>query len=127
MKILSLHHILLPVANPEAAARFYERLGMERVPALNPKMRWMQFGANQLHLWPSDAAHPYNGWNHEPSPHFALVADEVAAFERRIPELGGTILQETRARPNGTLYLFALDLDGNRFEIMQSLAPLATE
>ncbi len=119
MKILGLHHILLPVSDVEAAARFYESLGMERISAINPKIRWLQFGPNQLHLWPDDELHTYNGWNHEPSPHFALVGDDIHAFARLIPEIGGQILQAPGQRPNGSWYLFALDGDGNRFEIMQ--------
>ena len=119
MKILHLHHILLPVADAEASAVFYEKLGMERLSPISAHMRWMQFGPNQLHLWPSDQKHAYNGWQQEPSPHFAVVADDIYEFERRIPELGGQILQKVGKRPNGTLYLFALDIDGNRFEIMQ--------
>ena len=119
MKILHLHHILLPVSDVEAAAQFYEKLGMERIASLNPKIAWLQFGPNQLHLWPRDDLHAYNGWNHEPSPHFAVVCDEIAEFERVIPEIGGQILQNIAKRPNGSLYLFALDVDGNRFEVMQ--------
>ncbi|PQV65346.1 hypothetical protein B1R32_10185 [Abditibacterium utsteinense] len=116
---MHLHHILLPVSDVEAAAQFYENLGMERVPGLSSSIAWMQFGAHQLHLWPRDEKHLYNGWNHEPSPHFAVVVDDIAAFEREIPRLGGQILQKTGKRPDGNWYLFALDLDGNRFEIMQ--------
>ncbi|HEX8464225.1 MAG TPA: VOC family protein [Abditibacterium sp.] len=119
MKILHLHHILLPVSDVEASAQFYEALGMERVSAISGAMRWMQFGPNQLHLWPNDRAHTYNGWQQEPSPHFAVVGDDIFEFERRIPELGGRVLQAPGKRPNGTWYLFALDPDGNRFEIMQ--------
>ena len=119
MKILHLHHILLPVADVEAAAVFYESLGMERLSPINPAMRWMQFGPNQLHLWPSDEAHVYNGWQQEPSPHFAVVTDDIREFETGIVAAGGTLLQAPKQRPNGSWYLFALDLDGNRFEIMQ--------
>jgi len=119
VKILHLHHILLPVSDVEAAAQFYEALGMERVSAISSHIRWMQFGPNQLHLWPNDEKHGYNGWNHEPSPHFAVVADDIHEFAREIPKLGGQILQAPGQRPNGSWYLFALDLDGNRFEVMQ--------
>lgn len=116
---MHLHHILLPVSDVEAAARFYEALGMERVSSISPHIRWMQFGPNQLHLWPNDQQHVYNGWHHEPSPHFAVVGDDIEAFAREIPRLGGQIVQPPGQRPNGTWYLFALDPDGNRFEVMQ--------
>lgn len=92
---------------------------MERVPSISPRIAWMQFGPNQLHLWPNDDLHVYNGWVQEPSPHFAVEGDDIHEFERRIPEIGGTILQGAGQRPNGTWYLFALDPDGNRFEVMQ--------
>lgn len=119
MKFFSLHHVLLPVADVERAARFYESLGMERVPALGANKAWLQFGPHQLHLWPRDERHDYNGWNHEPSPHFALLGDDIHAFARAIPALGGTLLQEPGQRPDGGWYLFALDTEGNRFEVMQ--------
>jgi predicted enzyme related to lactoylglutathione lyase len=121
VKILHLHHILLPVSDVEASARFYEAMGMERIPQISPHMRWMQFGPNQLHLWPNDEAHVYNGWHQEPSPHFAMMGDDIWEFAAGIPKIGGTILQEPKQRPNGSWYLFALDLDGNRFEVMQPL------
>ncbi len=92
---------------------------MERLSEAGARIVWLQFGPNQLHLWPSDEAHLYNGWNHEPSPHFAVMGDDIWEFEREIPGLGGTILQAPGQRPNGSWYLFALDLDGNRFEVMQ--------
>lgn len=103
----------------EAAALFYQKLGMERISTVNARICWLQFGPHQLHLWPNDEKHLYNGWHHEPSPHFAVVADDINEFEREIPKLGGKIVQAPGQRPNGSWYLFALDLDGNRFEIMQ--------
>ena len=111
---------MLPVSDIERAAAFYEGLGMTRVPSINPRIAWMQFGPNQLHLWRSDDAHPYNGWNHEPSPHFAAFCDDIHAALERVPQLGGTVLQTVKTRPHdGSFYFFALDLDGNRFELMQ--------
>ena len=119
MKIHGLHHILLPARDVARAARFYETLGMKRVSPLSATMAWMQFGDNQLHLWPDDGNHVYNGWTHEPSPHFAIAVDDVAAYELRIPAIGGQIVQRAGRRPNGTRYLFALDTEGNRFELME--------
>ena len=119
MKIHGLHHILLPARDVERAAQFYLELGMETVAPINPRMAWMQFGPNQLHLWHADEKHPYNGWTHEPSPHFALAVDDVFAFEKRIPEIGGQVIQKPGQRPNGTWYFFALDTEGNRFELME--------
>ena len=103
----------------ERAANFYQQLGMERISSLSSNIAWMQFGLNQLHLWTSDDSHVYNGWNHEPSPHFAVVCDDIQAILNEVKELGGTVLQEAKQRPNGSLYAFVLDLDGNRFELMQ--------
>ncbi len=119
MKIHGLHHILLPVQNVERAAAFYQSLGMEAVSPINPRMAWMQFGGNQLHLWLNDEKHSYNGWTHEPSPHFAVAVDDVFAFEQQIPELGGKVIQAPGQRPNGTWYFFALDTEGNRFELLE--------
>ncbi len=101
------------------AADFYQKLGMEAVAPINPRMAWMQFGGNQLHLWHSDEKHLYNGWSHEPSPHFAIAVDDVFAYEQHIPAIGGQVIQSAGQRPNGSWYLFALDPDGNRFEIME--------
>ena len=119
MKIHGLHHILLPVRDVARAAQFYQNLGMEAVAPINARMAWMQFGGNQLHLWHCDDRFPYNGWTHEPSPHFALAVDDVFAYQAYVPQIGGQIVQSAGQRPNGTWYLFALDPDGNRFEIME--------
>ncbi len=120
MKIRFLHHILIPVADVERAATFYQNLGMERMPSLSSHIAWMRCGPNELHLWTSDELFAYNGWQQEPSPHFAVEGDDIREFERRIPEIGGQVLQEPRQRPHdGSWYLFALDPDGNRFEVTQ--------
>ena len=123
MKIRFLHHLLVPVSDLERAAQFYTELGMERMermPSNNPITVWMQFGPNQLHLWKNDELHTYNGWNHEPSPHFAIEGDDIWEYHRRIPEIGGQILQGPKQRPHdNSWYLFALDPDGNRFEVTQ--------
>ncbi len=119
MKIHGLHHILLPVRDVARAADFYCQLGMETVAPINARMAWLQFGGNQLHLWLDDEKHAYNGWSHEPSPHFAIAVDDVFAYESHIPQIGGQIIQSAGQRPNGSWYLFALDTEGNRFEIME--------
>lgn len=120
MKIRFIHHILIPVADVERAATFYENLGMERVPSLSSRIAWMKFGPNELHLWKHDDLHQYKGWEHEPSPHFAVEGDDIWEFEQQIPEIGGKILQAPQQRPHdGSWYLFALDPDGNRFEVTQ--------
>jgi hypothetical protein len=36
--------------------------------------------------------HPYNGWTHEPSPHFALECDDIFALQELIPRIGGEVL-----------------------------------
>ena len=115
-----IHHILIPVADVERAAAFYGALGMERVPSLGAGIAWMQFGPNQLHLWKADELHTYNGWRHEPSPHFAIEAEELATALSAVVSAGGAVLQEPKTRPHdGSLYAFALDPDGNRFEVTQ--------
>lgn len=120
MKIRYLHHVLIPVRDIERAATFYTDLGMERMPSLSSRIAWMQFGPNELHLWTDDDLHSYNGWEHEPSPHFAIEGDDIWEYHRRIPEIGGQILQEPKQRPHDeSWYLFALDPDGNRFEVTQ--------
>ena len=119
MKIHGLHHILLPVRDVARAADFYCQLGMDAVAPINARMAWLQFGGHQLHLWLDDEKHLYNGWTHEPSPHFALAVDDVFAYQQQIPQIGGQIIQSAGQRPNGSWYLFALDTEGNRFEIME--------
>ncbi len=120
MKIRFLHHILIPVADIERAATFYQKLGMERLPSLSAHIAWMEFGPNQLHLWTSDELFQYNGWTQEPSPHFAIEADDIQECLQLIPLIGGQVLQEPKQRSHdGSWYLFALDTEGNRFEVTQ--------
>ncbi len=118
--IRCLHHLLIYVADLERAAAFYARLGMEPIPSLSPRIRWLRMGPNELHLMAHEG--PWQTFREEPSPHFAIEADDIRAAQQLIPTLGGEILQEVQARPHdGSLYLFALDPDGNRFEVTQHL------
>lgn len=104
----------------ERAAAFYVALGMERITSPGARVAWLQCGPQELHLWHNDALHIYNGWQHEPSPHFAIEGDDITQYARCIPLLGGVLLQEPQQRAHdGSWYLFALDPDGNRFEVTQ--------
>ncbi len=116
--IRCLHHLLIYVSDLERAATFYTRLGMEPIPSLGPRIRWMRMGPNELHLMANEGS--WQRFREEPSPHFAIEADDIHAAQQLIPRIGGEILQEVGARPHdGSLYLFALDPDGNRFEVTQ--------
>lgn len=119
VKIIGLHHLMVHVSDLDRAVAFYEAIGMERMRD-GERIRWMKMGPNEIHLMQTDE--PIRGFRDEPSPHFAIQADpgtDIHEWARRIPELGGELLQEPRRRSWGPWYLFALDPDGNRFEITQ--------
>lgn len=115
-----LHHLLIYVSSLDRAVAFYSGLGMEPIASLSSRIRWMRIGPNELHLMQSDE--PWQRFRDEPSPHFAIECDDIAQAQSVIPTLGGEILQQIQTRPHdGSLYLFALDPDGNRFELTQHL------
>lgn len=118
--IRCLHHLLIYVSELERAVSFYEGLGMEPIPSLSPRIRWMRMGPNELHMMQS--GEPWQRFRDEPSPHFAIEADDIELAHRLVPEMGGEVLQEIKARPHdGSWYFFAIDPDGNRFEVTQHL------
>ena len=118
MNVLGLHHVSLNVTDLERAVSFYTALGLEEIPGLNPRVRWFRLGHNELHLIATD--NPVRRCDNEADYHFALEVDDIRQLEQRIVPAGGELLQEPRQRPHdGSWYLFALDPDGNRFEVTQ--------
>lgn len=118
MKFLGLHHVSLNVSNLERAVNFYTALGLEPIPGVNPSVRWFRLGRNELHLISTtkDITHCLD----ESDYHVALEVDDIQQAALAIVAAGGKVLQEPQQRPHdGSWYLFAVDLDGNRLEMTQ--------
>jgi catechol 2,3-dioxygenase-like lactoylglutathione lyase family enzyme len=112
-----LNHVALHVADVARSCAFYEQmLGLERIP--RPAFRfpgaWYRLGrAQELHLIGErgEAVHSHHRGNH-----FALLTDDMDAWERRLQSQGCPYLPR-RTRPDGAFQIYVTDPDGHVIEI----------
>jgi catechol 2,3-dioxygenase-like lactoylglutathione lyase family enzyme len=125
MRIASLDHLVLTVADPEATATFYERLGMRR-QAFGDGRLALHFGAQKLNLHRAGAeVEPHA---HRPTPGSAdvclLIDGDLGDAERElraaeIPVELGPVDRTGATRRIRSLYI--RDPDGNLIEISEEL------
>jgi catechol 2,3-dioxygenase-like lactoylglutathione lyase family enzyme len=126
IQVRQIDHVTIVVANLERSRRFYvDVLGMRSVerPKFSFDGLWFQAGATQIHLI---LEHPDSGpaGGTVPNPckisrtrHFAFeVADAVAARDRLV-ELGLTIADGPKQRPDGPTQVYVLDPDLHLVEL----------
>ncbi|MEM8668212.1 MAG: VOC family protein [Planctomycetota bacterium] len=117
MKALQLNHVALHVANVEASVTFYRDVlclpTLER-PAFDFPGAWFQLGVDQeLHLI-GDRELPVH--SHHRGGHFALVVDDLDAWEAHLDSHGANRL-ERKTRPDGASQTFVKDPDGHWIEL----------
>jgi catechol 2,3-dioxygenase-like lactoylglutathione lyase family enzyme len=110
-----LHHVGIEVApaDVEAAARFFELLGFERVeppPAL-AEFTWLQSEGTQVHLMPTDSP------TVAPRGHVAVLAPD---FEATVERLGAAGFEVERRREHwGAPRAVAICPGGHRVELTE--------
>lgn len=109
-----LHHVGIEIApgNVEAAARFFELLGFERVepPTTLRKFTWLEREGTQVHLMPEEEPTV-------PSPgHLAVVVADFDATVRRVRDAGFEI--ELKREHWGEPRALAIAPGGHRVELM---------
>ena len=117
MEHRELNHVALHVKNVEKSCEFYECV-LELKPISRPTFNfpgaWYQLGnAQELHLI-GERDQPVN--SHPRSNHFALLIDDMDAWEAHLKALGEDYY-ERRTRPDGVFQIYVTDPDGHSIEL----------
>jgi catechol 2,3-dioxygenase-like lactoylglutathione lyase family enzyme len=127
MRIWSLDHLVLTVADIDASVRFYESLGMRRELFEDGRVA-VRFGDQKLNLHEAGAelaphaAHPTPG----SADLCFLVADELDQVAESLSDLGLAVELGPVARTGAKSALVSLyirDPDGNLIELSQPVEP----
>tara|TARA_B100000579_G_scaffold376324_1_gene341729 strand:+ start:97 stop:471 length:375 start_codon:yes stop_codon:yes gene_type:complete len=117
MEHRELNHVALHVRDVAKSCEFYERV-LELQPIPRPAFdfpgAWYQLGAAQeLHLI-GERDQPVH--SHPKSNHFALLIDDMDAWEAHLKALGEEYY-ERRMRPDGAFQIYVTDPDGHSIEL----------
>lgn len=122
MQVRQLNHVALHVADVGRSVAFYRdvlQLPPMPRPAFDFPGAWFQLGSDQeLHLI-GDRELPVH--SHHRGGHFALVVDDLAAWERHLDACSATRLPR-KIRPDGALQTFVQDPDGHWIELCSPVA-----
>ena len=125
VRIASLDHFVLTVADPEATVAFYERLGMRREEFDDGRLA-VRFGNQKINL--HQAGKPIQPHARRPTPGSAdvclLVEGTLDAVERELERAGvvfelGPVPRTGTTGPLRSLYL--RDPDGNLVELSERI------
>lgn len=119
MRATGVNHVSIVARDLEESARFYEELfGMRRVPTATfptGRVLWLQAGAQQLHLFESDADDPT--LRH----HFGLDVDDFDAVYAKAKAIGvldaAAFGSALRSHPAGWVQMYLHDPAGNLVEV----------
>ena len=117
MQITQLNHVAIHVADVERSVAFYRDV-LQLVPIPRPGFTfpgaWFRLGNDQeLHIIGerTSAVVSHNRGNH-----FALLVDDLAAWEVHLQAVGANFLPRRR-RPDGAWQIFVIDPDGHYVEL----------
>jgi catechol 2,3-dioxygenase-like lactoylglutathione lyase family enzyme len=125
VRIASLDHLVLTVADPDATVAFYERLGMSREQFDDGRVA-LRFGDQKINL--HRAGQPIQPHARRPTPGSAdvclLVEGTLDAVEREL-ELAGVVFELGPVARTGALgpirSLYLRDPDGNLVELAERI------
>ncbi|NOS72384.1 MAG: glyoxalase [Verrucomicrobia bacterium] len=117
MTVCELNHVAIHVADVVASCAFYERVLCLRPmprPAFDFPGAWFRLGLTQeLHLIGERGEKVVSG---NRSNHFALLVDDVEAWEKHLIKVGATF-RPRKKRPDGAWQIFLADPDGHTIEL----------
>lgn len=129
IQVKYIDHVTIIVRNVQASRDFYVGiLGMDEVerPSFNFGGAWFQAGATLVHLIEEHDASGPAGFPSEllkkssRNHHFAFEVDDAAAAAEKLKELGFTLVDEPKKRPDGAVQMFVTDPDGHVIELCTS-------
>lgn len=117
MRITQLNHVAIHVADVERSVAFYRDV-LQLVPLPRPAFSfpgaWFRLGVDQeLHLI---GDRQYEVISHHRGNHFALMVDDIDAWERYFAERQIEHLPR-KIRPDGAYQVFLKDPDGHCIEL----------
>lgn len=116
MKIQQLNHVAIHVVDVDASVRFYRdvlRLESMPRPAFSFPGAWFRLGVDQeLHLIGNRAESVHS---HHRGNHYALMVDDIDAWERSFQE--GGVPSRRQIRPDGAHQVYVTDPDGHVIEL----------
>ena len=117
MKTIQLNHVALHVADVERSTQFYTTvLRLEAIPrpGFSFPGAWFRLGDDQeLHLIGERQSEVIS---HNRGNHFALLVDDLNAWERYFAENKIAYLPR-RMRPDGAYQIYLIDPDGHYIEL----------
>ena len=129
IQVKHIDHVTIIVRDVQASRDFYVGvLGMEEVerPSFNFGGAWFQAGATLVHLIEEHEASGPAGFpvevlkkssrNH----HFAFEVEDAKAAAATLKELGYTLVDEPKERPDGAIQMFVTDPDNHVIELCTS-------
>lgn len=129
IRVRQIDHVTLIVQDLERSRRFYvDVLGMTSVarPAFPFDGLWFQAGTTQIHLirehtdsGPARVFVP-NDCKLSRTRHFAFEVDDALAARDRLAELGFTLADGPKQRPDGPTQIYVFDPDRNLVELFST-------
>ena len=85
--VKSINHVAVVVTDVERSRKFYEQLGLKKIPRpkVNVPGEWLGIGENQLHLVGERAP---EGRIDPRRPHMALAVDDIEAAKKELTAAG---------------------------------------
>ncbi len=85
--VKGINHVAIVVSDVDRSRKFYEKLGMAKIPRpkVNVPGEWMGIGENQLHIVGERAP---EGRIDPRRPHMALAVDDIEAAKNALREAG---------------------------------------
>jgi catechol 2,3-dioxygenase-like lactoylglutathione lyase family enzyme len=93
--IKGINHVAVIVSDVERSRRFYEQLGLRKIPRPETKVpgEWLGIGANQLHLVGERVA---DGRIDPRRPHMALEVEDLEVAKETLTKLGIPFVDASR-------------------------------
>lgn len=118
MPVTAIHHVGIPVFDLDRAETFYREvlgIGRSRIPSYNPQsIVFLDCGGAMIHLirYGDQVVRPGRK-----GLHWALEVDDLEDAYQRVVASGCAIETPISPRPDGTLFFFFYDPEGNRIEL----------